>query len=64
MKLVILAIFLLTVSYGVSFNDYSRSMIEEVNSNPNSTWTAGHNAHWENFPLLDVKNLMGAKPEP
>jgi len=25
---------------------------------------AGHNEHWENFPLLDVKRLMGVKEEP
>jgi cathepsin B len=64
MKLIIFVLLLIAVSCNVSFNDFAKNIIEEVNSIPNSTWTAGHNAHWDNFPLLDMKRLMGAKKEP
>ena len=34
-------------------------VINQVNSNPDSTWVAGHNFH-ENYKIEDVAKLCGA----
>ena len=34
-------------------------IINQVNSNPDSTWVAGHNFH-ENYKIEDVAKLCGA----
>ena len=64
MKFIILALLVLSASCSITYNQFGQSIIEEVNADPTSTWVAGHNEHWENFPLLDVKRLMGAKKTP
>lgn len=64
MKLIVFAIFILAVSSEITYNDYASNIIEEVNSDPTSTWVAGHNAHWDNFPIENIEGLMGAKEEP
>ena len=64
MKFIILALLVLSASCSITYNQFGQSIIEEVNADPTSTWVAGHNEHWENFPLLDVKRLMGAKKNP
>ena len=61
MKLLFLALLVLGASSLQNYNHYAQNIIDEVNSDPSSTWKAGHNKNWENFPVLDVKKLMGAK---
>lgn len=38
--------------------------IEAVNSNPNSTWTAGFNAKFEGASRKEVKSIMGTVVDP
>lgn len=64
MKLLILALLVLCATSQLTYNHFAKNIIDQVNSDPTSTWVAGHNEHWENFPLLDVKRLMGVKEEP
>ena len=64
MKLIILALLVLSATCQITYNHFAQNIIEEVNSDPTSTWVAGHNEHWENFPLLNIKKLMGVKKQP
>ena len=61
MKLLILALLAITATNQLTYNQFAQNIIDEVNSDPSSTWVAGHNEHWESYPLLDLKKLMGAK---
>lgn len=64
MRLIILALLVLTISAKLTFNNVATNLINEVNSDPTSTWVAGENKYWEHFPVEDIKNLMGVKQEP
>jgi cathepsin B len=39
----------------------NHKLINKINSNPDSTWTAGVNSRFEGMTLSDVKALLGAK---
>jgi cathepsin B len=38
-----------------------KSTIEQINSNPHSTWKAGHNKRWDGLTIGQVKRQMGVK---
>jgi len=41
-----------------------KNLIEQVNSNPDSTWTAGHNAYFDGWSTQAIRRLMGVKKNP
>lgn len=60
MKFVIALAALIAVVSAIEPN--SQEMIDHINS-LDTTWTAGHNAHFDGVPLDTIKGMMGAWEE-
>lgn len=62
----ILLIALLSVCVFARFDfvQYSTPIIEHVNSQAESTWTAGVNEYFVGKSLDEIKRLLGSLPEP
>lgn len=53
-KIIALAL-LATIAFGYS----AENIVNSVNSDPTSTWVAGHNEYFEGRSIEDIQYLMG-----
>jgi hypothetical protein len=61
MKLLLVALVAAALAYDLEGPAINQALINEINSNPQSTWTAGVNEYFVGRKLKDVKYLMGLR---
>jgi len=62
--LILIALVLASASARLTWKQMQMPIIQSVNSNPTSTWVAGHNSYFDDMSVEDIKGLMGSLGTP